>query len=156
MRAASMPRLAALAFVGWIAVAPAVSGQPVTERVLRDADMLEEDGCDVIQVAFQFPVQYISHFPPDAGDELLIQVKPIIVNQSDRAALLLREAVRPPRDDELGVLSIVYDGQLASGPTLTLVFRRPLSYSVGQGRDFRSILIAIPGPDRATSCLPTG
>ena len=76
------------------------------------------------------------------------------IPRSDREGLLLREAVSPPDDFDLGILVIVYDGELSSGPVLTLVFRRPLSYDVSQGRDFRSIVVGVPGPERAEPCVP--
>jgi hypothetical protein len=116
--------------------------------------LLQGNDCTYIQIEFNFPVQYINHFPPNAGDELRIQINPIIGNVRDRDALLLREALTPPRSDDLGLLSIIYDGELSSGPVVMLQFRRPLSYSVGQGHDFRSVLVGIPGPDRTTPCLP--
>ncbi len=145
---------AALAILGWLAVTSAVLAQPTTDRVLRYARLLEGNDCTYIQIQFNFPVQYTSHFPPHAGDELRIDVNPIVAGVQERAALLLREAVSPPPSDDLGLQSIIYDGELGSGPVVTLHFRRPLSYSVGQGHDFRSILVGIPGPDRTTPCLP--
>ena len=147
-------RIAALGILGWVALSSAVSAQPTTVRVLQNARLLEGNDCTYFQIEFNFPVQYINHFPPNAGDELRIQINPIIVNPQDRSALLLREALSPPENGDLGLLSIIYDGQLSSGPVLTLQFRRPLSYSVGQGHDFRSVLVGIPGPDRTTPCLP--
>ncbi|MDX2315328.1 MAG: hypothetical protein QNL90_14765 [Gammaproteobacteria bacterium] len=154
MHTALRLRIATFAFLVWIALSVEVSAQPTTYRVLKDAILLEGNDCTYIQIEFNFPVQYINHFPPKAGEELRIQVNPIITNVEERAALLLREALSPPRDADVGLLSIIYDGDLSSGPVLTLQFRRPLSYSVGQGRDFRSVLVGIPGPDRTTPCLP--
>ena len=154
MRTRFRLRIAALGILGWAALSSAVLAQPTTVRVLQDVRLLEGNDCTYFQIEFNFPVQYINHFPPDAGDELRIEINPIIVNPQDRSALLLREALSPPENGDLGLLSIIYDGQLSSGPVLTLQFRRPLSYSVGQGRDFRSVLVGIPGPDRTTPCLP--
>lgn len=154
MRTTIRLRNAALGVLGWAALSSVVSAQPTTDRVLTDARLLQGNDCTYIQIEFNFPVQYINHFPPNAGDELRIQINPIIVNPQDRSALLLREALSPPENGDLGLLSIIYDGQLSSGPVLTLQFRRPLSYSVGQGHDFRSVLVGIPGPDRTTPCLP--
>jgi hypothetical protein len=154
MRTGFRIRIAALGIFGYAALVSVVSAQPTTDRVLQDARLLVGNDCEYIQVEFNFPVQYISHFPPNAGDELRIQINPIIVNPQDRLALLLREALSPPENGDLGLLSIIYDGELSSGPVLTLQFRRPLSYSVGQGHDFRSVLVGIPGPDRTTPCLP--
>ncbi len=156
MRTGFSLRIAALSILGWAALSTDVPAQPTTDRVLTDVRVLEGNDCTYFQIEFNFPVQYVNHFPPDAGDELRIQVNPIIVNLQDRAALLLREALSPPESGDLGLLSIIYDGELSSGPVLTLQFRRPLSYSVGQGRDFRSVLVGIPGPDRTTPCLPLG
>jgi len=154
MRTGFRIRITALGIFSCVALFSAVSAQPTTDRVLQDARLLVGNDCEYIQVEFNFPVQYISHFPPKAGDELRIQINPIIVNPQDRLALLLREALSPPENGDLGLLSIIYDGELSSGPVLTLQFRRPLSYSVGQGHDFRSVLVGIPGPDRTTPCLP--
>jgi hypothetical protein len=154
MRTTTRLRNAALGVLGWAALSSVVSAQPTTERVLTDARLLQGNDCTYIQIEFNFPVQYINHFPPNAGDELRIQINPIIGNVRDRDALLLREALTPPRSDDLGLLNIIYDGELSSGPVLMLQFRRPLSYSVGQGHDFRSVLVGIPGPDRTTPCLP--
>ena len=154
MRTGIKLRNAALGVLGWVALSSVVFAQPTTIRVLKDARLLEGNDCTYIQIEFNFPVQYINHFPPNAGDELRIHVKPIIRNVQDRAALLLREALTPPRDDDLGLLTLIYDGELSSGPIVMLQFRRPLSYSVGQGHDFRSVLVGIPGPDRTTPCLP--
>jgi len=147
-------RIAALGILGWAALSSGVSAQPTTDRILTDVRLLQGNDCSYFQIDFNFPVQYINHFPPNAGDELRIQINPIIVNSEDRSALLQREALSPPENGDLGLLSIIYDGELASGPVVTLQFRRPLSYSVGQGRDFRSVLVGIPGPDRTTACLP--
>ena len=147
-------RIVALGILGWVALATVVSAQPTTYRVLKDIRLLEGNDCTYFQIEFNFPVQYINHFPPSAGDELRIQINPIVVNPQDRSALLAREALSPPESGDLGLLTIIYDGDLASGPVLTLQFRRPLSYSVGQGHDFRSVLVGIPGPDRTTPCLP--
>jgi hypothetical protein len=153
LHAVLIVRAAIVAVLGWLILSTAVLAQPTTDRVLSGADVREQVGCTFIRVEFNFPVQYISHFPPAAGDELRIQINPIVVNPSDREALLLREAVSPPGDADLGILAIVYDGELSSGPVLTMIFRRPLSYDVGQGRDFRSIVIGVPGPDRAEPCV---
>ena len=154
MRTRFRLRIAALGILDWAALSSAVLAQPTTVRVLQDVRLLEGNDCTYFQIEFNFPVQYINHFPPDAGDELRIEINPIIVNPQDRSALLLREALSPPENGDLGLLSIIYDGELSAGPVLTLQFRRPLSYSVGQGHDFRSVLVGIPGPDRTTPCLP--
>jgi hypothetical protein len=120
---------------------------------MTDAQVFEEEGCSFLRVQFSNPIRYQSHFPEEAGDEIRIRVAPFALSNDDQAALLSREAVRPPYDVDVPVTDISYDGRSLEGPSLLIQFRRPLSYSVGQGSDFRSILIGIPGPARVSPCI---
>jgi hypothetical protein len=139
-----------MAFLGWTTVATA---QRVTGRVLTGTQLFEKEGCTFVRVQFSMPVRYTSHFPVEAGDELRIRVAPTALNPDDEVALLSREAVRPPFDVDVPIINISYEGDLLNAPALVVEFRRPLSYFVGQGTDFRSILIGIPGPERASPCI---
>ena len=142
--------LAAVAVL--IAFAPGAGAQRVTGRIVAGAQIYEDEGCDFLRVQFSIPVSYTSHFPEHAGDVLLIRVTPHALTGDDREASLSREAVRPPYSVDLPVVNVSYDGGSLEGPVLRVEFRRPLSYSVGQGSDFRSVLIGVPGPERATPC----
>ena len=129
------------------------TAQRVTGRVLTGTQLFEKEGCSFIRVQFSMPVNYTSHFPAEAGDELRIRVTPTPLNTDDQIALLSREAVRPPFDVDVPITNISYEGDLREAPVLVIEFRRPLSYFVGQGTDFRSVLIGIPGPERASPCI---
>ena len=132
---------------------PVTTAQPVTGRILTNAQVFEEEGCFFLRVQFSVPVRYTSHFPEAAGDQIRIMVNPFALTNDDQAARLSREAVRPPYDVDVPVTDISYEGDSPGGPVLLVQFRRPLSYSVGQGSDFRSILIGIPGPERVSPCI---
>ena len=135
-----------------IAFAADAPAQRVTGRIVAGAQIYEDEGCDFLRVQFSIPMSYTSHFPEHAGDVLLVRVTPHPLTGDDREASLSREAVRPPYSVDLPVVNVSYDGGTLEGPVLRVEFRRPLSYSVGQGSDFRSILIGVPGPERATPC----
>jgi len=51
-------------------------------------------------------------------------------------------------------MEVAYEGDVADGPYLTLLFRNPVAFKVAEGRDFRSIIIASPGPEASESCKP--
>lgn len=107
----------------------------------------------ILRVQFSIPMRYTSHFPEEAGDQIRIRVTPFALSNDDQAAVSSREAVRPPYDVEIPATDISYDGTSLEGPVLLVEFRRPLTYSVGQGSDFRSILIGVPGPERLSPCI---
>jgi hypothetical protein len=139
--------------VGLLAWSPVTTAQRVTGRIMTGAQVFEEEGCTFLRVQFSIPIRYTSHFPEGAGDEIRIRVTPFALSNDDQAAVRTREAVRPPYDVDIPVTDISYDGGSLEGPVLLVEFRRPLTYSVGQGSDFRSILIGIPGPERITPCI---
>jgi hypothetical protein len=140
-------------FLVLITAAAGAAAQRVTGRLLVGAQVFQKEGCGYLQVRFSVPVSYRSHFPVEAGDEIRIRVDPRALSPDDEAASLSREAVRPPYDPDLPVVNVSYEGDSLEGPVLIIEFRRPLSYSVGQGSDYRSVLVGVPGPERDTPCI---
>ena len=69
-------------------------------------------------------------------------------------ALFKREAVVPPRNDYAGLVEVVFEGDIATGPYLTLLFAYRVHFEVKQGSDFRSLAIAVQGPEPSESCTP--
>jgi len=146
------PYLKMLAIAGLMALATSAFGQPVADRVLSSAEINKNEGCTVIRVQFELPMQYVSHFPESSGDELRIKIRPQPVGSQEALSLISRDGTRPPFDEDVGLLSVEFVGRQALSSELILEFRRPLTYRVRQGRDYRSILIGIPGPDTTVPC----
>jgi len=128
--------------------------QPITDRVLAGVNALEVAGCVAVRVNFNFPIRYVSHFPAGFGHELRIKLRPIVVRSRDQPALFQRESVRAPTNNRAAIAEIRFEGDDPSGPVLTFLFRHPVAFKVGQGADFRSLVIAIPGKEPSESCLP--
>ena len=128
--------------------------QPVRDRVLSGVQVAEDRSCAVVKVNLNFPVRYLSHFPLNAGRELRIKLRSIEISPSDREGLLGRESVRPPASDLADIRKIEYEGDNPAGPVLTFSFRDEANYKVGQGTDFRSLIVAISGPEPSDTCLP--
>jgi hypothetical protein len=128
--------------------------EAVTDQILSRADYFESSACAIVKVELNFPARYVRHFPFDHGQELRIEIVPVRVDEDERKFLFRRESLRPPEDARSMITSILYEGSAVPRPTLTFVFRRDLSFKVGQGGDFRSLVVAIAKPDSSGTCEP--
>ena len=132
--------------------------QPIKNVILDSATVYSENGCANIRVNFNFPIRYKQHFPRGGGDDLRIQLMPMINGAEDNKLAFIREAVRTKNEDLLPLVNIIYDGEATTGPYLVLHFNQVVKFNVHQGRDFRSILINVFNSDATSAsgqCLPT-
>ncbi|MEZ5818089.1 MAG: hypothetical protein R3D44_13495 [Hyphomicrobiaceae bacterium] len=110
--------------------------------------------CQIVRVDFNFRVQYVSHFPLHRGDDLQIAVRAIDPSQARSLSLLKREAVRPPAPGATAIAAIELETSVPNGPILRIRFTRGVSFSVGQGPDFDSVVIAIATEKGRKACRP--
>ena len=128
----------------------AADAQPVRDRILQDVEI--KDRC--IVVGFSFSVQYLRHFPTRTGDEVRIFVRPRAVGRINGDALGRREAVRPPGRQAVHLSEAIYDGDSLGGPSVLLLFDRPVTFRVGMGTDFRSIVVLVGENGSDAACFP--
>lgn len=131
----------------------ALRGQPVRDRILGDVSVTRVGACVAVRIGLTFPIRYVKHFPIHQGEELRIHVQPISISAADRDALTERESIRPRTDDDSPLIEVFYEGDMAGGRFVTLLFRRPMVFEVGQGHDFRSLDVTLADPEGDTSCL---
>ena len=129
---------ATLLAAGWT-----LSGPPARDRIIESALINVVDGHVVLEVALSFPFRYQSHFPQETGDELRIRIAPVRVPSSDLDAVFKREGLVPPDAETVGIDEILYEGDTAGGPYLTIRFTRPARYQVIPGSDYRRLSIVI-------------
>ncbi|MBS0411972.1 MAG: hypothetical protein JSR86_18785 [Proteobacteria bacterium] len=135
-----------------LASASVARAQDGIDRVLSVADVIDSEQCAVVRIGFNMPVNMVSSFPLDTGDELRIRVKSA-PGSVPPSAMQTRESLHPPSSTLASITGIAYEGDRPEGPTLDISFRRPVFFHVGQGADFRSIIVAIS--DHAdTACTP--
>lgn len=143
---------AGVAAVGGIVMsADEAFAQPALDRVLNDANVAEGDQCSVIRINFNFPVRYISHFPNQQGEEIQIRVRPIERSMEPDFATR-RESLRLPPSDLTPVSDVVFEGARPEGPTLDVLLSSKKFFRVGQGADFRSLVIALAGDAAHLNC----
>jgi len=115
----------------------------VRDMVLDQVEITRSDGNLILQVNFSFPLRYVSHFPPGDGSELRIRLSPIQVPPSDEDAVFKRESITPPYADTIALDEVIYEGDVDSGPYLTVRFLRPVRYEVVPGADYRSCNVIV-------------
>jgi len=131
---------AALALIvsGW-----AIFASPARNKIIESALVQVVDGHAVLEVELSFPFRYQSHFPLETGDELRIRITPARVPASDLNSVFKHEGLVPPNAESAAIDEVVYEGDAAGGPYLTVRFTQPVRYQVIQGNDYRSLSIII-------------
>jgi len=114
------------------------------DRVLNDLKIGETEQQVIVEVGFNFPVRYITHYPLDYGTELNIQVEPILVGLEEVVGLKKRETLSAPERNPAGLVRIEYEGRDLIKPTIRVVLNTARNYEVRQGDDFRSLQIVLP------------
>lgn len=130
--------------------------QPAAGQVIDKVQVRQQNGCYLIAVRFASPMQYLSHFPPESGDDLRIRIEPVLPVIGDEQALQGRASIHPRGADGLPLDDVLYEGDQPGGPFLTLQFSHAVTFLVRQGDDFRSILIQVrpPDADPSLACPP--
>lgn len=131
-----------------------VHGQPTLREVLDETQIIDKPECAVITVGFNLRVRYKKHFPFKSGEELRIQLEPIALTPSEKEAITQEESIIPPESEIAAIDQIIYEGGENGDQFLTIFFKHPVSYTVQQGSDFRSIVIKVFLPSTTTPCSP--
>lgn len=127
---------------------PHLHAQPVRDKILDEVYVTRENDRPAIHVSLTFPFRYLSHFPPEEGAELRIRIKPVRIPISDSDAVFKREGIRPDRADTVGLIEVLYEGDIDGGPYITLIFSRSVTYEVIPGTDYRHLTVIAESPQQ--------
>ncbi|MDX1764621.1 MAG: hypothetical protein R3231_09895 [bacterium] len=144
---------ACLILFGLLVVSTPVDAEPITDAILDDITITEESEYTILQVGFALPMRYVKHFPYPWGEELRIQLSPLSTGPVDDEGIYKREAVHNLSNHSTPLVEIVYEGQSIGGPYITIRFDRPMEYLVGQGTDFRSLVVVFFKPEASRGGL---
>ncbi len=145
---------AAVLACGGFAFISAALAEPVTNTVISGYQIAAANSCTIMKINFNFRIRYISHFPAAYGNELRIMLRPIDPRRFQMDGGTLREALRPPRDGSSAIKAIQYEEHIADGPTLTIIFNRPVNFDAAGGTDFQSLVISMAHPKSGKACRP--
>jgi len=130
-----------LLVLGVMLVAQLVDSEPVRKKILDTLDVIEGEGVTTLRISLTTRVRYVRHFPYESGQELQIKITPFDVSRDNAEAIFERETLVPFGHERLPLVEVVYEGDIESGPYLTLFFSRSVDFRVEQGRDSRSIVV---------------
>lgn len=144
-----------LSLLTGLPLTPPPLAEPVTGQVLDKVTVVRQPECFGIVITFNFPLQYISHFPPERADLLRIRLKPALSGSEDPDIYNFRESARPGHTHGSPLVDVTYEGD-ALDPHLIVQFTHPVTYSLEPGGDFRSLMIQVraSAQDDAQPCLP--
>lgn len=128
--------------------------------VLQGIQITEKETVIEVQIDFAQSLQYLHHFPPNAGEILQIQLQlPVEHLQDDLTAAApaagnatpqdfppptaQRESMAPPANDVVPLVNVTYEGDVPGGPFLTLRFRSVVEYTVAGGAGGTSLIVAV-------------
>lgn len=112
-------------------------GQTVSDRVLSDVTSQTVGDCTTLAIRFQGRIQLLSSFPETHGRQLSIRVRLL-----DDAGVPGRESLRTPTGVS-ALRSIDFDNEPASGPTLSMLFRRDVQFKVAAGLEPDVLLVTL-------------
>jgi hypothetical protein len=128
------------------------SAQPAGNRAIEEAYVDRSGNCSRINVDFVFPVQYLSHFPRERGEELQVQLRPLAIGNTDIGALIFNEPVRLSGDLSIELVRFDYMGdRYPADPYLLMASPHEFSFRVEQGEDFRSLVLFVT-PGHISDC----
>lgn len=125
-----------------------VHGQTVSDRALSDVTAQTVGDCTTMTIRFHGRVQLLSFFPQTSGRELNIRIRPL-----DDTGIFGRESLRAPTGIP-ALRSIEFEGDNASGPTLSLFFKREVKFDVAAGIEPETIVVSVSETGNPTICKP--
>lgn len=129
--------------------------------ILQGIQITENSDNFVIEIELGQSLHYMRHFPFSSGTSLQIQLQPPQGNTrpaeplphaagarfTDSAASTQapapRERLNSPRNQALPLTDIIYEGDAAGGPYLTLRFKSLVEFNVTEGPHGRSMIITV-------------
>lgn len=129
-----------------------VVAQPAGNRIIKDTEVENLNGCSKITITFVLPVQYLSNFPASRGKELRVQFKPLVTGRENMPAVFGNEVIRLMDKPVVEITRFEYTGEFyPDNPYLWLTFAKPVYFKVEQGADFRSLTLLL-SPDPISDC----
>ena len=126
-------------------LSPSAYAQTVSDRFLSRVTAQENGACATVNIDFNVPVRYTSHFPERSGRELRIGVQPLNFNRGSLSTGLATESLRPPVSAVAGIQRIQYDMSDPAGPTLVIQFDHDATWEVKSDKTVTRLVVAVSG-----------
>ena len=119
------------------------TGQPARQQLLDEVQLSSDGEQVLIVISMTVPVRYLRRFPYEPSKELRINVELVAISPGDRDGIFQRETIRPTCSDVISLQEVIYEGDIPGNQYITLMFGKEMPLNVSQGRDSRSVIVAL-------------
>lgn len=113
-------------------------------NTLLSSQAMTPSGEDLrLEIQFEQPMNYISHFPENKGSQLDINLRPILTGQSGTIMATITDSLSVEKFTGSPVQDIQYEQDERGNGILTIHFTREVEYKVQSSRDNRSIIVTL-------------
>lgn len=120
----------------WLAIF--TDGSYASSQWLDDVRSVERDGQAGIELVLSESVFYLSHFPPESGDVLMVYLR--VPALSNGQLFPIHEDIKPRAGAEFPLTQVAFDAN-ESEIALRLTFTQKTGYRVSQGSNDKTILV---------------
>lgn len=107
-----------------------------------------------IRIGFNYPVQYILHYPPGPRDEIVVQIRLLEANALEGRLPVREESAALDAMMKRLFEDIRFEGSVPETPLVVLRFSHPQHFRIEQGGDWRSITLYLFDEPRWSDVAP--
>jgi len=112
------------------------------ENILLTSQKVSVQGDNLrVEIRFEQPMNYISHFPERRGRQLDIKLRPILSAQSGPIMANIEDSLSVGNRAENPLRDIQYEQDEHGNGNLTIQFSREVEFNVQSGKDRRDVII---------------
>jgi len=114
------------------------------ENTILSSQTTSVVGEDVrVEIRFEQPMNYISHFPAKSGEQLDIKLRPILTPQIGSVIATIEDSLSPDNQPGKLLREIHYEQDEHGDGDLSVQFSQKMDFKVESSRDHRSIYITL-------------
>ncbi len=107
-----------------------------------------------IRIGFNYPVQYILHYPPSPRDEVVVQIRLLEANALEGRLPVIEESAALDAMMKRLFEDLRFEGSVPETPLVILRFTHPQHFRIEQGGDWRSIVLYLFDEPRWSDVAP--
>jgi len=114
------------------------------ENRIMSGESVSSDGDNLkLEIRFEQPMNYISHFPEKSGKELDIKLRPIASTALGTIQSSIEDAITPEKFSGSPVTDIRYEQDEVGNGQLSIQFKSEYEYTVQSSNDHLSIIVTL-------------
>jgi len=121
----------------------ATSSARAENRVLSGESVASDGNNLKLEIRFEQPMNYVSHFPEKSGKELDIKLRPISSTALGLIQSSIEDVISPEKFSGSPIVDIRYEQDEVGNGDLTIQFKSEYAYTVESSTDHLSIIVTL-------------